>query len=85
VEPERRLWVSHPGFATVIVGLIVFCGQVDRITSYNVTPIVGIAIAAFGDQIITTALVTCGGLSFGACGKYWGLCQSRKKYLGIHR
>ena len=56
--PEYRIWISYPGFVTVIVGLIVFCVQVDRIKSYNVTPIVGIAISAFGNQIITTVLVT---------------------------
>jgi hypothetical protein len=56
--PEYRIWVSYPGFLTVIVGLVVFCVQVDNISSYNVTPIVGIAIAAFGNQIITTVLVT---------------------------
>jgi len=42
----------------VIVGLVVFCVQVDKLQTYNVTPIVGIAIAAFGNQIITTVLVT---------------------------
>jgi hypothetical protein len=58
VAPEHRIWVSYPGFLTVIVGLVVFCVQVDKLRSYNVTPIVGIAIAAFGNQIITTVLVT---------------------------
>jgi hypothetical protein len=57
-EPEHRIWVSYPGFATVIIGLVVFCVQIDKITSYDVTPIVGIAIAAFGTQIITTVMVT---------------------------
>ena len=57
-DAEWRLWVSYPGFLTVIVGLIVFTVQVDSIKSYNVTPIVGIAIAAFGNQIVTTVLVT---------------------------
>lgn len=56
--PEYRIWVSYPGFLTVIVGLVVFCVQVDNISSYNVTPIVGTAIATFGNQIITTVLVT---------------------------
>jgi hypothetical protein len=58
VAPEHRIWISYPGFATVIIGLIVFCVQVDKLITYNVTPIVGIAIAAFGNQIITTVLVT---------------------------
>jgi len=42
----------------VICGLVVFTVQADKIHSYNVTPIVGLAIAAFGNQIITTVLVT---------------------------
>ena len=56
--PESRLWISYPGFLTVIIGLVVFCVQTEKIKTYNVTPIVGIAIAAFGNQIITTVLVT---------------------------
>lgn len=58
--PEYRLWISYPGFITAIVGLIVFCVQVDNLpaTAYNVSPIVGIGISAFGNQIITTVLVT---------------------------
>lgn len=58
MNPEHRLWVSYPGFVAVIVGLVLFCVQVDRLVRYNVTPIVGIAISAFGNQIITTVLVT---------------------------
>jgi hypothetical protein len=57
-NPEYRLFVSYPGVFAVIVGLVVFCLQVDRLVRYNVTPIVGIAISAFGNQIITTVLVT---------------------------
>lgn len=56
--PEHRIWIAYPGFLTVIVGLVVFCVQIDSIKSYDVTPIVGIAISAFGNQIITTVLVT---------------------------
>ncbi|CZR55677.1 related to synaptic vesicle transporter SVOP and related transporters (major facilitator superfamily) [Phialocephala subalpina] len=58
VRAERRIWVSYPGFMTVIIGLVVFCVQVEHLSHYNVTPIVGIAISAFGNQIITTVLVT---------------------------
>lgn len=59
-SPEWRIWVAYPGFVTVIVGLIVFCLQVSNLPAdaYNVSPIVGIGIAAFGNQIITTVLVT---------------------------
>jgi len=58
VAPEYRIWVSYPGYATVICGLVVFFVQVDNLKRYNVTPIVGIAISSFGNQIITTVLVT---------------------------
>ena len=57
-SPEHRLWVAHVGFATVICGLVVFTVQADVIRSYNLSPIVGLAIASFGNQIITTVLVT---------------------------
>jgi MFS family permease len=58
--PEHRIWVSYVGYITVIIGLAVFCVQLDKAPAmhWNVTPIVGIAIAAFGNQIITTVMVT---------------------------
>lgn len=60
-RPEFRLWSSYLGFACVIVGFVVFCVQLDRAVPmrWNVTPLVGIAIAAFGNQVITTVLITC--------------------------
>jgi len=60
VQPEHRLWLSHFGFLLTIVGLIVFGIQTANAKEghWNVTPIVGIAIAAAGNQIITTVLVT---------------------------
>lgn len=57
-QPEYRLWLSYGAFICVLVGLIVFCVQIEKIKAYNVTPIIGIGIAAFGNQIITTVLVT---------------------------
>ena len=57
-EPEYRLWLSYFGYLTVIIGLVVFVEQLRRAVTYNVTPIVGIAIAGFGNQLITTVLVT---------------------------
>jgi len=56
--PEYRLWLSYPGYILAIVGLVVFFVQIDRLQSYNVTPIVGAAIAAAGNQIVTTVLIT---------------------------
>ncbi|PWY85172.1 MFS transporter [Aspergillus eucalypticola CBS 122712] len=59
-EPEYRLWLSYIGFALCIVGLIVFlvCTQESTEGHWNVKPVVGIAICAGGNQIITTVLVT---------------------------
>ena len=59
--PEYRLWLSHLGFATAIIGLIVFGVQLQNATPgvWNVTPAVGAGIASFGNQVVTTVLVTC--------------------------
>lgn len=59
-EPEYRLWLSYFGFLLAIVGVIVFLVQTELAPqgSWNVTPIVGTAIASCGNQIITTVLVT---------------------------
>lgn len=59
-QPEYRLWLSYFGFMLVIVGLIVFGVQLNNAQQghWNVTPIVGIAIAGAGNQIVTTVLVT---------------------------
>lgn len=59
VAPEWRLWLSYIGFALAIVGVIVFLVQVDNAgTTWNVTPDIGAAIAAVGNQIVTTVLIT---------------------------
>lgn len=60
VPPEHRLYMSYIGFVTGCVGLIVFCVQTANlpVNGWNVTPIIGIAISAFGNQIVTTVLVT---------------------------
>ncbi|PYH99953.1 MFS transporter [Aspergillus ellipticus CBS 707.79] len=59
-EPEHRLWLSYIGFTLCIVGLIVFLvqTQVAKVGHWNVTPIIGIAICAGGNQIVTTVLIT---------------------------
>jgi hypothetical protein len=59
-EPEFRLWLSYLGEITTIVGVIVFLVQLQRAPAmqWNVTPVVGAAIAAAGNQIVTTVLVT---------------------------
>ncbi|KAL4737006.1 major facilitator superfamily domain-containing protein [Aspergillus similis] len=59
-EPEFRLWLSYPGVLLTIVGVVVFlvCTQQAAEGHWEVSPIVGTAIAAFGNQVVTTVLVT---------------------------
>lgn len=58
--PEFRLWLSYPGYLLTICGVVVFlvCIEQAHTLDWNVTPIVGAAIAAVGNQIVTTVLVT---------------------------
>ncbi|PKY07769.1 MFS general substrate transporter [Aspergillus campestris IBT 28561] len=50
---------SYIGFACMVVGLVVFCVQLDRTTPmhYSVVPIVGIGIAGFGNQVVANFLI----------------------------
>ncbi|KAJ7624471.1 major facilitator superfamily domain-containing protein [Roridomyces roridus] len=58
-KPEYRLWLTYPGFALAIIGVVVFCIQVGRAgTHWNITPLVGVTIGYMGNQLITTVLVT---------------------------
>ncbi|KAL6234138.1 hypothetical protein BDW75DRAFT_241338 [Aspergillus navahoensis] len=59
-EPEFRLWLSYPGVLLTIVGVVVFlvCTQQAAEGHWQVSPIIGTAIAAFGNQVVTTVLVT---------------------------
>jgi hypothetical protein len=58
--PEYRLWLSYVGFVLTIVGVTVFLVQAQNSPAgrWNITPIVGVAIAAFGNQVVTTVLIT---------------------------
>ncbi|KAI6840470.1 hypothetical protein KC342_g2873 [Hortaea werneckii] len=60
LEPEFRLWLSYLGITCTIVGIAVFLIQLERAPElhWNVTPLVGAAIAAAGNQIVTTVMVT---------------------------
>ncbi|PSK54742.1 hypothetical protein B9Z65_3831 [Elsinoe australis] len=57
---EHRLWLSYLGFVLAVVGIVVFLIQINDLPPmhYNVTPIVGAAIASAGNQIVTTILIT---------------------------
>ncbi|KAF4255010.1 hypothetical protein KXV68_009526 [Aspergillus fumigatus] len=59
-EPEYRLWLTYPGVILTIVGVIVFlvCTQQALESHWVVSPIVGTAIAAFGNQLATTTVIT---------------------------
>lgn len=59
LQPEYRLWLSYAGYALTICGVVVFLVQIDHATDrWNITPIVGAAIAATGNQLVTTVLIT---------------------------
>ncbi|KAJ5951502.1 uncharacterized protein N7479_009915 [Penicillium vulpinum] len=56
---EHRLWLSYIGHALTICGLVVFCIQIrDSGGVWNITPLIGAAIAAGGNQIVTTIDIT---------------------------
>ncbi|KAL4913292.1 major facilitator superfamily domain-containing protein [Aspergillus aurantiobrunneus] len=59
-EPEFRLWLSYPGVILTIAGVIVFlvCTQQAPEGHWQVSPIIGTGIAAFGNQLVTTVMVT---------------------------
>lgn len=58
--PEYRLWISYFGFALAIVGLVVFLVKTEQAPEghWNISPVIGIAIAGAGNQIVTTVLIT---------------------------
>ncbi|KAH8425054.1 uncharacterized protein LDX57_002803 [Aspergillus melleus] len=56
--PADRLWLSYIGFGTVFAGLLTWGFQLNKAVSWNVTPCIGAAIASFGNQIITTILIS---------------------------
>ncbi|RMJ27490.1 hypothetical protein PHISP_01619 [Aspergillus sp. HF37] len=58
--PEFRLWLAYIGHALTICGVVVFAVQIGHAAegNWNVTPVVGAAIAAAGNQIVTTVNIT---------------------------
>ncbi|KAK6463803.1 major facilitator superfamily multidrug-resistance protein [Scheffersomyces coipomensis] len=55
-----RLWVSYNGFICVVVGLVVWGVYLDRAVPghWIITPLIGGAIAACGNNIVMTVLTT---------------------------
>ncbi|KAA8571080.1 hypothetical protein EYC84_000435 [Monilinia fructicola] len=58
--PEHRLWLSYAGFILTIVGAVVFLVRTEQAQDmhWNITPVIGIALAGVGNQMVTTVLVT---------------------------
>jgi nitrate/nitrite transporter NarK len=59
-QPEHRLWLSYSGFILTIVGVVVFLVRTQQAPEkkWNITPVIGIAIAGVGNQLVTTVLIT---------------------------
>jgi hypothetical protein len=59
-DPEFRLWLSYFGILLTICGMVVFLVRIQQapVGHWNVTPIIGAGIAAAGNQIVTTVLIT---------------------------
>ncbi|KAJ6119145.1 MFS general substrate transporter [Penicillium sp. IBT 18751x] len=60
VAPEHRLWISYLGFVLAIVGLVLFLVRTAQAPEghWNISPVIGIAIAGAGNQMVTTVLIT---------------------------
>lgn len=59
-RPEYRLWLSYAGYILTVVGVVVFLVQTNDAGEgkWNISPVIGIAIAGAGNQIVTTVLIT---------------------------
>jgi len=57
---EHRLWLSYIGFLLTFCGIVVFVVRVEQATvdQGNITSVIGIGIAAAGNQVVTMALIT---------------------------
>lgn len=56
---EYRLWLSYFGHALAICGVVVFCVMLPKAgEKWNIVPVVGVAIGAVGNQIVTTINIT---------------------------
>lgn len=58
--PEFRLWLSYAGYCLLLTGVPLFLVSTDNAVTgrWTVTPVVGTAIAAGGNQIAMTTLAT---------------------------
>ncbi|KAJ5887578.1 Major facilitator superfamily domain general substrate transporter [Penicillium taxi] len=87
-EPEFRLWLSYFGFLVALVGIIVFlvCTQTSAAGHWNVSPIIGTALGAVGNQLITTVTMTyavdCYPQEAGSVGVFIGLVRQIWGFIG---
>lgn len=57
--PEYRLWLSYIGHGLTICGIVVFAIEIrDSGGAWTIAPVIGAAIAACGNQIVTTVDIT---------------------------
>lgn len=56
--PADRLLLSYIGYDTVFAGLLLWGFQLEKAVTWNVTPCVGMAVAAFVNQVLTTILIS---------------------------
>lgn len=86
--PEFRLWLSYFGILLTICGMVVFLVRIQQAPAghWNVTPIVGAGIAAAGNQIVTTVLITyavdCYPEEAGSIGVFISLVRQTWGFLG---
>lgn len=57
---EDRLWLSYPGFIIAIIGLSIYGVLLEnsRDFTWRFSPLIGLFLASFGLQIVTTVLIT---------------------------
>ncbi|CAN8101227.1 unnamed protein product [Discula destructiva] len=87
-EPESRLWPSYVGYALTIAGGAIFLAIAEKAPAgkWTVVPVVGTAIAAVGNQVVTTVLVTyavdCAAENAASVGVFVSLIRQTIGFLG---
>ncbi|CUM66600.1 uncharacterized protein PRCAT00004269001 [Priceomyces carsonii] len=56
--PSFRLWLLYLGYILGAIGLIEYGVELQKITSWSVTPLIGIAITLCGHELINTTILT---------------------------
>ncbi|KAJ4397821.1 hypothetical protein N0V93_002058 [Gnomoniopsis smithogilvyi] len=86
--PEFRLWLSYFGYVLTVVGAAVFLVTTEKAPAgkWTVVPVVGTAIAAIGNQVVTTVLVTyavdCAAENAASVGVFMSLLRQVIGFLG---